>query len=212
MGKPLVNRTGEKFGRLTVISRGENYRGNAQWVCRCDCGSAKRVVALGNDLRLGKVKSCGCWNAERIFSHGQSRTPVYKVWQQMIQRCENPNHEAFHHYGGRGISVCARWHTFEGFIADMGMRPKGYSIDRYPDNDGNYQPDNCRWATTKQQLNNTRHNRVLELFGRKQLVSEWIEELGIKQPTLNARLNTYGWPIERALTEPVRSRRPRKQT
>ena len=208
MGKPLVNRIGEKYGRLTVISRGENYRGNAQWVCKCDCGSGKRVVALGNDLRRGKVKSCGCWNAERIVSHGQSRSPVYRVWLQMIQRCENPNDAAFHHYGARGISVCPEWHSFEAFIADMGVRPKGYSLDRI-DNDGNYQPGNCRWATTKQQLNNTRRNRVYEFNGRKQSLEAWCDELGIKPQALNARLNTYGWPIERALTEPVSFRTPR---
>jgi len=208
MGKLLVNRIGETYGRLSVISRGENYRGNAQWVCKCDCGSSKRVVALGNDLARGKVKSCGCWNAERVFSHGQSYNPVYRVWQAMIQRCENEEHPAFANYGGRGIAVCPEWHSFKSFAADMGLRPKGYSIDRI-DNEGNYQPDNCRWATTKQQLNNTRRNHSVTLFGRTQTVAQWVEELGIKQPTLYARLNTYGWPIERALTEPVKARTPK---
>ncbi|WP_192248478.1 hypothetical protein [Mesorhizobium caraganae] len=211
MGKPIVNRINLKYGRLTVIARAENYRGNAQWVCRCECGSAKRVVALGNDLQQGKVKSCGCWNAERIATHGQSRTPTYRIWQQMIQRCENPKAQAYHHYGERGISVCPEWHSFKRFAADMGIRPKGYSIDRI-DNDGNYQPDNCRWASTKQQLRNTRRNRIYEMHGRKQTIAEWAFDMGIKDSVLRSRLDVYGWPIEKALTQPVQSRRPRKTT
>lgn len=206
MGKPLIDRIGQKYGRLTVVGRGENYRGNASWVCRCECGSSKRVVALGNDLQRGKVKSCGCWNAEKIVRHGQSYSPVYRVWLQMLQRCENSKDAAFIHYGARGISVCPAWHDFVSFMTDMGTRPKGYTIDRI-DNDGNYEPGNCRWATTKQQLNNTRRNRMIELHGKRQTLSQWCDELGIRFQTLKSRIDNYGWTIERALSEPVHPRK-----
>src|SRR3954471_6233232 len=160
MGKPLIDRTGQRYERLTVTSRADNYRGNAQWHCACDCG--RKIVALGNDLARGKVKSCGCYNAERIVKHGMANSPVYHVWQAMIQRCENPNCDAYENYGARGITVCEEWHDFELFIADMGVRPKGFSIDRI-DNDKGYCKSNCRWASTAQQLNNRRNNRVIEL-------------------------------------------------
>ena len=202
MGKPLIDRTGHKYGRLTVTGRAENYRGNARWICTCECGSGKRVVALGNDLKRGKVKSCGCWNAEKIVRHGMSQTHVYHAWQGMIQRCENPKEKAFKHYGARGITVCEAWHDFEQFFHDMGSRPKGYSLDRI-DNDGSYESGNCRWATTKQQLNNQRRNRIVELNGRKQTLMQWAEELGVDWYTLRSRIDRYSWTIEDALTKPV---------
>jgi hypothetical protein len=201
MGKPLIDRTGQRYERLTVTGRADNYRGNAQWHCLCDCG--RRLVALGNDLARGKVKSCGCYNAERIVKHGMARSPVYRVWQAMIQRCENPKCDAYENYGARGITVCDEWHDFERFIADMGARPKGFSIDRI-DNDQGYCKANCRWASTTQQLNNRRNNRMVELDGRKQTIAEWAEEKGIVWSVLRGRLDRYGWSIEEALTTPVK--------
>lgn len=200
----LIDRIGERYGRLLVTERAPNKSEkdtNARWKCVCDCGG--QSIQYGQDLKKGKVVSCGCWNDEKRHKHGMARTAVYHVWQQMIQRCENPNERAYHNYGGRGIKVCERWKTFENFIADMGVRDKGYSLDRI-DNDGNYEFSNCRWATTKQQLNNRRNNRILELNGERMTIGEWADKLGIKWDTIRSRVDRYGWTIEKALTTPVK--------
>lgn len=149
--------TGQKFGRLIVTSSaGSN--GRPLWNCRCDCGNT-RVVMAGN-LRGGISTSCGCFTIERIkevnTTHGMSGTKEWMIWCQMRQRCLNPNHSRYAEWGGRGITVCDRWLKFENFIADMGLRPPDKtSIDRI-DNDGNYEPNNCRWATAKEQRLNQR--------------------------------------------------------
>lgn len=202
MGKPLVNRIGLRYGRLVVMERAENYRGNARWKCKCDCGA--HTTALGNDLQRGKMKSCGCWNAVQHFTHGMSYTRLHGIWRTMRERCNNPKSRDYGNYGGRGIKVCARWDDFKNFAADMGDRPIGHSIDRI-DNSRGYEPENCRWATTKQQLNNTRRNRVLSLDGREQTLSQWAEELNMDWFTLRERLR-LGWSVERALTQPVKQR------
>lgn len=154
----FIDLTGQRFGRWTVLSRAEDYRrGIPQWSCRCDCGKAGVVRA--NILKAGESKSCGCLNREmkRNYSHGLSQTRTYEAWKHMIQRCTNPHAKHFSYYGGRGITVCERWlSSFENFLADMGERPPGLTLDRYPDNDGNYEPDNCRWATWTQQAANRR--------------------------------------------------------
>jgi len=174
---------GRKFGRLVVVqSAGRNKWRRIQWLCLCDCGNHK--VVLPYDLIHGKTRSCGCLHSEtaaknvkRLHAamvanpkHGHARagrvSPEYSVWVTMIDRCENPNNSVFKHYGGRGIKVCERWrHSFVAFLEDMGPRPPSvpnrkrslYSIDRFPNNDGNYEPDNCRWATQKQQVSNRRN-------------------------------------------------------
>jgi len=161
--------TGQRFGRLLVKHCvGSDKKHQALWVCSCDCGNA--FIACGFRLRSGIVKSCGCLRREvsaaraRITSrtHGHAlkdnHTPEYDVWASMIYRCTNPNHPAWKYYGGRGISVCERWrHSFENFLSDMGFRPTDkHSIDRFPNNDGNYERSNCRWATMKEQAANRR--------------------------------------------------------
>jgi hypothetical protein len=154
-------------------------------------------------LQRGKVKSCGCLNAERIKRHGKATSYVYGVWKQMIQRCENPKNPAYHNYGGRGISVCEEWHDFEAFFSDMGDRPKGYSIDRI-ENDKGYSKENCKWSTMSEQLNNTRRNRMVTLNGRTQTMEQWSQETGIGWHTLRQRIDRLGWPVELALTTPVK--------
>lgn len=198
----LIDRTGDRYGRLTVIERlpaKSKTDTNARWYCRCDCG--RSTVAYGQDLERGKVKSCGCLNAERIMQHGYSGRHVYGVWQAMRQRCENPKAQRYADYGARGIRVCDEWRRFENFLADMGDRPQGYSLDRI-DNDGPYSKENCRWTISKVQNNNKRDSRVIEFRGEKRTLAEWADHLGLEWSSLRGRIDRYGWDLERALTTP----------
>lgn len=130
----------------------------------------------------------------------------------MLDRCLNENSKSFHHYGGRGINVCARWMAFESFLADMGERPTDkHSIDRYPNNDGDYEPSNCRWATMKDQSRNTRRNVFLEFNGERRCVAEWAEVQGLSVNVLRARLYVCKWPVERALTTPLDTSRSNRK-
>lgn len=132
--------------------------------------------------------------------HGGYNTPEYKSWAAMYQRCNNPNHEAFSRYGGAGILICERWRKFENFLADMGPRPSlHYSIER-ENNDLGYFPENCRWATTKEQSNNRRTNRVIEFNGLRLTLAQWADRLGLQGQTIGKRLDRWHWPLERALS------------
>lgn len=170
----LVDIVGNRYGRWAVIRRSGSRTGLATWLCQCDCGTQKLV--LGQSLRLGQSKSCGCLQRELISqrdrrTHGQTvggvRPPEYRSWTAMLSRCNNPKATGFHNYGGRGISVCARWikgddglSGYECFVSDMGPRPSlSHTIDRFPDPDGNYEPTNCRWATKREQRLNQRGNQ-----------------------------------------------------
>jgi hypothetical protein len=140
--------------------------------------------------------------------HGLSRTRIHNLWWAMITRCTNPNSHAFKDYGGRGIKVCDRWRTFENFYADMGERPDGKSLDRI-NNDGDYEPENCRWATHSEQHSNRRSCHRLEAFGRNLTLTEWSVTTGVPVGTLWARICKLGWPATKALSMPLRKDRRR---
>jgi hypothetical protein len=198
----LIDRKDEKYDRLLVIERAPNASPtdtNARWFCRCDCG--RTTIAYGQDLQKGKIKSCGCLNASRIFKHGASRSQVYRVWVEMRNRCNNPTNWAYHNYGGRGIKVDPKWNDFSVFITDMGQRPKCATIER-EDNNGPYCKENCRWATHKEQHNNKRTNRLLTAFGRTQSVAQWADEIGLPWTTIRGRIEKYGWSVEDAVSRP----------
>jgi hypothetical protein len=151
--------TGERFGRLIATAIAGTLSGKKMWHCVCDCGIKK--VVRGSHLTGGKVESCGCLRDARFkarnTTHGMSKQRPYRIWRDMINRCHYEKYPERHLYGGRGISVCQRWRdSFVAFIEDMGLPPPGMSIDRYPNNDGNYEPGNCRWATATQQARNRR--------------------------------------------------------
>lgn len=206
----FVDLTGAKFGRLEVISRGSvGNDGGVKWKCKCQCGVIKEV--RGNSLRTGATHSCGCLqreSARALAKHGHQggykQSPEYMTWRAMLRRCSDEAHVDYPIYGGRGITVCEQWKDFANFIADVGTRPSGHTLDRR-EKDGNYEPGNVRWATAKDQARNMRSNRMLTLNGVTKCTAEWAEELGISHNTLRARL-FLGWSEERTLTEPSRGK------
>jgi hypothetical protein len=194
---------GKRFGRLLVLRmNGTLLHRSVAWVCKCDCG--KETIAIGSSLRTGDKKSCGCLLEEKIHqgmgrTHGMTRSPTYRSWESMWGRCTRPNDPVYDKYGGRGISVCERWSKFEEFLSDMGTRPEGLSLDRI-DNSGNYEPGNCRWATPKQQSNNTRWNRTIKYNGRTYTARELSDLLGLSYNKLRRRIFREGWSISRAIS------------
>lgn len=203
-----IDLTGQVFGRLTVLEYAGYKRGKSyMWRCRCECGA--EVVRNSSDMRRGHTTSCGCYAKQRASEtqtkHGLSRSSTFTVWVNMRMRCTNPNDASYEHYGGRGIKVCDRWmHSFENFLADMGQRPGALTLDR-KDPNGNYEPDNCRWATPTDQIRNRRTTKRIAYNGKEQTLMEWSEEVGVEYSTLHHRIYRAKWPVGRALTEPTRS-------
>ncbi len=191
---------GNAFGRLVVIEKITIKNFGTRYKCRCECGS--EILAEKHNLKSGNTKSCGCLHRETHTTHGLTHSRVYKVWKAMIQRCDNPKNPFFYNYGGRGIKVDERWHTFENFFEDMGHPPDGLTIER-EDNNGNYEKDNCRWATYVDQLNNRRNNFYIEAFGRKQTLTQWAREYDMPVTTLKNRLVRGKWTPEVALSTPT---------
>lgn len=196
--------TGNRFGRWTVIGYSHTDRNrNANWFCKCDCGETKTV--MGQNLRNGRSKSCGCFMMDRITTHGQFGTRLYHIWDGMIQRCNNRDSKAYEGYGQRGIGICTEWLRFENFYAwaiDNGYSNK-LTIDR-TDNDGSYKPNNCKWVDRVAQQNNRRSNVMITYKGREQTLAQWIRELKLSK---NVRLRIYnGWNVARAFEEPVMAR------
>lgn len=183
----LIDITGMRFGKLIAIDRVENSKsGKARWRCRCDCGEISEVQST--NLKSGASTSCGCVHKERlaarVFVHGGYGSRTYTSWINMHSRCNNSRNTHFHNYGGRGIEICERWNDFANFLADMGEKPKGLSIDRI-DNNGNYEPGNCRWSTRKEQNLNKRNT----LFIGDEKLMDVAERTGVKASILRWRVH-----------------------
>lgn len=194
----IIDLTGQSFGRLRVLGFvGCGKHREARWLCVCECGS--EYETSGNNLRKGHTRSCGCLHADVVAKHNACFSPEYRAWDAMKSRCRNPKNKHFAHYGGRGISICARWlSSFENFFADMGNRPSAkHSLDRI-DNDGNYEPSNCRWATSTTQIRNRSNSVRLSVNGEYLTQAEMSERFGIPFSTLRARI-ARGWSIERSI-------------
>lgn len=213
---PALDLTGQRFGRWIALEprrRESDPFQQRHWLCRCDCGTEK--IVNQRSLVCGDTLSCGCRLRDRAQEPKQRRrrerrsTPEYGIWTRMRQRCMTPTHLDYPRYGGRGITICPEWNSFERFLADMGLRPTPqHSIDRI-DNDGPYSAANCRWGTKKEQSDNRgEFNRLLTFQGKTMGVTDWARELGMGRTTLLLRLKA-GWSIERALSEPVRAK-PRR--
>ena len=208
MKRERIDLTGMRFGKLTVLSFSHaDKSGKAMWLCQCDCGN-KKIIASGN-LRSGNSKSCGCLHKEmltqRMLTHGETGGRLYWIWHGMKARCLNPKEPAYKHYGKRGIMVCNEWkNSFEAF-RDWAIA-NGYAnnltIDRI-DNNGNYEPSNCRWATAKEQANNKRSSYYITYCGKTQTIKQWADELGINYYTLHSRIVRRGWSVEKAFAKGV---------
>ena len=203
---------GSQFHKLTVLSEaGINRHQKRMFVCRCECGNQRIVIAA--HLRNGNTQSCGCWQKERAKAvgksnrrHGDKSSREWKSWQAMRSRCLNPHATGYRNYGGRGISICERWARYEHFLEDMGRRPSPqHSLDRI-DSNGNYEPGNCRWASPEQQMRNIRTNVSLTFQGKTMTVVEWAEEMKIPASRIYGRLKR-GWNAEQALTLQDRRKR-----
>ena len=199
MGR-VKNCVGNRFGRLVVLEEYRGSKGHIVRLCRCDCGVIKEV-ALRN-LSNGTTKSCGCYSKENVSKrnrvHGLGKTRAYTLWSNMVFRCTKENRADYKHYGGRGITVCDRWlSSFEVFFADVGHPPEGMTFDRIDVSKG-YCPENCRWATRKEQTRNRRMTKKLEVLGVLKTVAEWAEETGVPYSSIISRINK-GYAGEEAL-------------
>ena len=191
------NLLGIKFGNLEVVSfQGINKHGGATWLCICDCGNS--TIVDTNSLTSGHTKSCSCLHNK----HNLAGAPIYNSWCNMKSRCENPQNDCYHHYGGRGIKICDKWQTFKGFYDDMGLSYKeGLTIERV-DTNGDYRKDNCRWATMQEQSQNKRSNRVFTVDGRTDILKNLCEIYNINYHTAYGRM-LKGLPIDVILKSPL---------
>lgn len=210
----MIDLTGRQIGRLRVVrflrrecvNGGTRPRSYGIWTCQCLCGRTTEV--RGENLRTGHTQSCGCASLEQsgplspTYTHGKTDTPEYRIWADMLTRCLNPQAAQSRNYLGRGITVCDRWRDFANFIADMGPRPSpDHSIDRI-DNDGNYEPQNCRWATRVEQGRNRRTTLRITYLGVTLPLKEWCERLGLPYKTVHQR-HRAGWDVNRTFTTPI---------
>lgn len=202
---------GTRIGRL-VLLQPERRKTHWYWLCKCDCGSVK--AAREDHLRSRKTQSCGCGKMESLercwkarVVHGdcsrKGKAREFQVWVNMRRRCTDPLDAGFERYGGRGIRICTRWSSYANFIADMGRMPTPKHTIERKNNDGNYEPSNCVWATRLDQANNRRSNHVLTHGGETLTIAQWSRRVGIPQLTLAARIRR-GWSTAKSLTQPLR--------
>lgn len=211
MGKH-IDLFGQRFGRLTVSKEFfVDKNGKRKWKCFCECGGTAYVTT--NNLTSGTTKSCGCWNEDvrsKIHTkHGMSKSRIYSIWSNMKARCECVTNNAYHLYGKRGIKVCDEWHDFNNFAkwAIENGYGKNLTIDRI-DNDGNYCPDNCRWATAKEQGNNTRTCKMITYNGETKTMRGWEEKMGLSKGVICWRVK-HGWSEKEAIETKRRCQRER---
>ena len=204
---------GQKYGRLTVTGLShKDMRNEWYWRCICDCG--QQSIVSGYKLRSGHTKSCGCLRneirAEGLHkSHGKTNSRLYTIWCNMKRRCYTSSNYEYHVYGGKGVRICDDWLNDFSVFYQWALK-NGYddnlSIDRI-DVNGDYCPENCRWATYGEQALNRTDNHLITAFGRTQTIKEWSVESGIKYDTIERRVNAYRWDAERAVSEPTRRKR-----
>lgn len=202
--------SGQRYGRLLAlgpshVKKFPSGANHVQWLCRCDCG-AEKVISIAK-LTTGNTRSCGCLQQESRLAcigtptHGRHGTPEYEAWHSMLQRCQNPAAQNYRQYGGRGIGVFEEWQDFDAFFRYVGLRPsQHHSLDRYPDNDGNYEPGNVRWATGSEQQRNRRNNYLVTAFGRTEPLVCFVENE--RHFNLARSRIARGWDAERAISEP----------
>ncbi|GHV74233.1 hypothetical protein AGMMS49940_15350 [Spirochaetia bacterium] len=203
-----IDLIGQRFGRLTVMGL-DHADKKRYWKCLCDCG--KEAVVQGDKLKMGRTKSCGCYRAEfgskigSIKTHGLTNTVLFSRWHGMLDRCYREKAQNYYNYGGRGITVCNEWrNNFQAFY-DWAMEngfDESLTIDRIDEN-GNYEPGNCRWATSGQQSINKRNTIILEYKGEEKTLVEWAEQLKLSRAILYKRIKRYKWDIEKAFTTPI---------
>ncbi len=212
----LINLTGRRFGLWIVLNRSSDLNiKSVMWDCKCDCGVTKPVNS--SNLLSGGSMGCGCARYSNMgvasTTHGQTKNrkipPTYHSWAGMKARCSNSRHIGYANYGGKGIKVCERWLSYENFFEDMGEKPKGFSIDRI-DANGDYTPENCRWASYTQQANNKTNNHVISALGETKTLQEWANSTGVSHGSLLFRIYKAKWPLEKALTTPSRGYGGRK--
>ena len=204
MSRAGVDRTGQRFGSIVVIGRAQRPSHLISekawwWSYRCDCG---RIGQARNSDLVKKTSCPHCSKRQRRTTHGMKGTSIYGVWRNMLDRCTNPNHKSFHHYGGRGIEVAPAWKSFERFYADVPPKPEGrYQLDRI-DNEKGYEPGNVRWVTPRRNSRNRRDNKLISWQGKTLCMADWAEETGIPYRALKQRFQK-GWTADEALATPL---------
>ena len=190
-----IDLTGKTFGYLFVI------KGDETPYCKCQCICGQEKFIQKGHLTSGHTKSCGCYKIKINTRHGMVRTKLYKVWVSMRERCRNKNSTSYYNYGGRGIIFCEEWNQFENFYswAMAHGYKEGMTIERI-DNNGNYCPENCKWATRREQQNNTRRNHIIEFNGQTQTIAQWARQIGITAKKLSNRINYSKWTLEQCMT------------
>jgi len=201
----LPDLIGQRFGKLTVLSFSHSGRWGRYWTCLCDCGGQSKVST--NSLRRGNTKSCGCGKVPTkhgTTKRGQKPPLTYRIWMGMRDRCLSPSKAEYARYGGRGVKVCARWNDYSAFLEDMGECPPGMSLDRI-DNNGDYSPENCRWADRETQHNNTRRNVFFTHDGVTLTRTQWERRLGLPADAIRMRMR-LGWSFEKSILTPYTPR------